>query len=247
MQVAAIIPARYDSSRLTGKPLKDICGRPMIWWVCRQIQKCRKIDTVRVATDDRRILDVCSSYGIECLMTSKNHRTSTERLYEASMKIPADIYVCVNGDEPLIEPGIIEQVIPESEENFFAANLMTVIKNPVEVVDSTNIKVVTDMEANAVLFSRSPIPYPKASVRYQFFKHLGVLSYTREALRFFSETDRGPLEAVEDINELRFIEHGKKLRMIPVDADTLSVDTQKDLEYVRHVIRGKLERGELTL
>lgn len=247
MRAAAIIPARYGSSRLAGKPLEDICGRPMIWWVYRQIQKCRKIDAIRVATDDRRILDVCSSYGIECLMTSKDHRTSTERLYEAAQKIPADIYVCVNGDEPLIEPETVEQVIPESKEDFFAANLMTVIKNPVEAVDSTNIKVVADVEGNAVFFSRSPIPYPKGSIRYQYFKHLGVLSYSPEALRFFSETERGPIEAVEDINELRFIEHGKKLRMIPVEADTLSVDTQKDLEYVRRVIREKLERGELAL
>ena len=112
-------------------------------------------------------------------------------------------------------------------------------------MDDTNIKVVWDGEGNALFFSRSPIPHPKASVEYQFYKHLGVLAYSKEALEFFHRTPRGPLEAVEDINELRFIEHGKRLQMIPVQAKSLSVDTPKDLEYVRAVLREKLRKGEI--
>lgn len=164
-----------------------------------------------------------------------------------SQSVPADLYLCVNGDEPLIQPELVDQIVPENMEGFFAANLMTKIENPVEAVDPTNIKVVVSPEGNALFMSRSPIPYPKGGMEFDYYKHLGVLAYSPEALAFFQKTPKGFVEKAEDINELRFIEHGKKLRMIPVQAHTLSVDTQKDLEYVRGVIKEKLERGELRL
>ncbi len=247
MRIVAFIPARYDSSRMKGKPLADLCGRPMIWWVYRQVKKSKKIDRVYVATDHEQIQLVCDHYDIPCIMTSPNHLTSTERLYEAAQTVSADVYLCINGDEPLIQPQIIEKAIPDEEESFFAVNLMTRIDSPVEAVDNTNIKVVTDSQGNALFFSRSPIPHPKSSILFDYYKHLGVLAYSMEALKFFSETEKGPLEKIEDINELRFIEHGKKLKMIPVEAHTLSVDTPKDLEYVKSIIQNRLERGELKL
>ena len=166
-------------------------------------------------------------------------------MWEVAQSLPADLYVCVNGDEPLIDPQVIDQVVPSSLEGFFAANLMAPIHSPVEAVDETNIKVVAGEDGNALFFSRSPIPHPKASVDYSFYKHLGVLCYTSAALEFFANTPRGPLEAVEDVNELRFIEHGKPLRMVPVEAESLSVDTPKDLEHVRGVLQKKLNRGEI--
>lgn len=247
MNTVALIPARYDSSRLKGKPLADICGRPMIWWVCRQVKKTVGIREAYVATDSEAVRDVCREYGLPFIMTSGEHKTGTERIYEAAQKIPADIYVCVNGDEPLITAEVIRQVIPENPEGFFAANLMTKIKSPAEAFDCTNIKVVTDPYGNALFMSRSPVPYPKGSVDFDYYKHLGVLAYSMEALVFFAETPKGPAETAEDINELRFIEHGKNLRMIPVLCDSLSVDTAKDLEYVRGIMEKKLERGELDL
>ena len=247
MRTVAIIPARYGSSRFKGKPLADICGRPMLWWVYSQVKRSAAIDAVYAATDSDEIQRVCGQYDIPCVMTSAQCPTSTQRLYEAAQIIPADVYICINGDEPLIQPSVIEQVIPREGEAFFAVNLMTQIHSPVEVVDNTNIKVVTDTQGYALFFSRSPIPHPKASLDFAYYKHLGVLAYSLEALRFFAQTPKGPVEAVEDINELRFIEHGKKLRMIPVEAHTLSVDTPKDLDYVRKVIQEKLERGEIVL
>lgn len=247
MKIAAIIPARYNSSRFKGKPLADLCSRPMIWWVCRQVRRCRRIDTVCVATDHEEIFQRCAEYGIDAVMTAPDCATSTERVYEAARQIPADIYVCVNGDEPLIEPELIEAVLPQRLEGFFAANLMTKIASPAEAVDESNIKVVTDASGNALFFSRSPIPHPKATLRFDYYKHLGVLAYSMEALRFFAETPKGENEKIEDVNELRFVEHGKNLRMIPVEARTLSVDTPKDLDYVREVLRGKIERGEIKL
>ena len=245
MRVIAIIPARYDSTRFKGKPLADLCGRPMLWWVYHQVQKAKKIQEVWVATDHPAIRETCDQYQIPCKLTSPQCPTSTQRVWEAAQSLEADLYVCVNGDEPLIDPRVIDQVVPPALEGFFAANLMAPIHSPVEAVDDTNIKVVADQGGNALFFSRSPIPHPKASVEYSFYKHLGVLCYTKEALRFFDETPRGRLEAIEDINELRFIEHGKPLRMIPVEGGSLSVDTPKDLEYVRGVLRKKLDRGEI--
>ncbi|MGI6007369.1 MAG: 3-deoxy-manno-octulosonate cytidylyltransferase [Ruminococcus sp.] len=242
MRTVLIIPARYHSSRLKGKPLADIEGRPMIWWVYQQMVQSKRIDDIYVAADHQEIQKVCRKYRMNCIMTSPDHRTSTERLYEVSRKISADIYVCVNGDEPLMEHRVMEQVIPDDPEDFFAANLMTRIRHPVEVMDDSNIKVVTDDQGYALFMSRSPIPHPKASVFFEYYKHLGVLAYSARALRFFAETPRGSNEEVEDINELRFIEHGKKLKMIPVDTETLSVDTGRDLEYVRKVIRERSRR-----
>lgn len=247
MRIVAIIPARYHSSRMEGKPLADICGRPMLWWVYSRVRQTRRVDAVYAATDHEDIRRACEACSIPCLMTSPQAGTSTERLYEAAQRVPADVYLCVNGDEPLIEPSVVEQVIPDRPEGFFAANLMTRMDSPAEVVDNTNIKVVTDEQGYALFMSRSPIPHPKASLDFSYYKHLGVLAYSPEALRFFAETPKGPVEAVEDINELRFIEHGKKLRMIPVQAQSLSVDTPKDLAYVRGILRAKLESGEIKL
>ena len=241
MKIIGIIPARYKSTRFEGKPLADICGKPMIWWVYQQVKKSEKLDDVYVATDDSRILDVCKHYSINCLMTSSSHKTSTERLNEVAHQIPADLYVCINGDEPLIDTAIINAIIPEEKPNidFYVANLMTDIKNPVEVVDCTNIKVVTDFENNALFMSRNPIPYPKSSIIYKFYKHVGVLIYSIQALDFFANTPQGYNELIEDINELRFIENGKKLKMIEVNANSLSVDTPKDLEKIRLIIKNK--------
>lgn len=246
MKTIAVIPARYDSTRFYGKPLADICSRPMVWWVYNQLKKSKRLDMVYVATDSQRVADACNQYGMQYVLTSSDIKTSTERVYEAALKIPGDLYVCVNGDEPLIRPEVVEKVIPQSLDGFFAANLMTKIHSPAEAVDSTNIKVAFNNNMEAVFMSRSPIPYPKASLDFDYYKHLGVLCYTMEALRFFAATPKGRCEAAEDINELRFIENSKKLKMVMAEnAGTLSVDTPKDLEYVKAVIAEKIERGEL--
>lgn len=249
MKIIGVIPARYKSSRFPGKPLADICGKPMIWWVYRQVKKVKELSNVYVATDDDRIEKVCKELGISCIRTSDKHQTSTERTFEISQKIDSDFYVVINGDEPLIDPDVISKIIPNGIplNRFYVANLMTEIKSAVETVDFTNIKVVTDSQSNALFMSRSPIPYPKASVKYKYYKHIGVLIYDKDALRFFAETPKGYNEIIEDVNELRFIENGKKLKMIIVDAKSLSVDTPKDLEYVRGIIEEKIKNGEITI
>jgi len=240
MKVVGVIPARYSSSRFPGKPLADICGKPMIWWVYNQAKKVDELNEVYVATDDSRIENVCKHYNMNVIMTSDNIKTSTERLHYVSKIITADVYICINGDEPLIDPSIIEKIIPSNLDEFYVSNLMSIIKSPVDLIDNTNIKVVTDYKYFALFMSRNPIPYPKASLNIDYYKHLGVLAYSLGALEFFANTQKGKNELVEDINELRFIENGKKLKMIVVESDSLSVDTPKDLDKVRSIIQKKL-------
>ena len=241
MKIIIIIPARYSSSRFQGKPLADLCGKPMIWWVYNQAKKIKEATDVIVATDDSRIFESCSNLRIKCEMTRRDHKTSTERAFEVAQKHQADLYVVVNGDEPLIDPNTIISVIPKTIDNSKPRvfNLMTKIIDPVQALDSSNIKVVADKNGSALLFTRSLIPYPKSSLDYAFYKHVGVLAYNFEALRFFSETQKGPLETIEDINELRFLENGIKVQMIETSCETLSVDTPKDLEFVKKIILGK--------
>lgn len=243
MKIVAIIPARYASSRFPGKPLADICGKPMVWWVYNRVKKSNKIDEIYVATDDERVEDICKGYGINVIMTANDIGTSTERLHVVSQSVNADLYICINGDEPLIDYRDIEKIIPSSYdgEGVFVRNLMTKIRTSPGVVDFTNIKVVTDKNNNALLFSRSPIPYPKGSLDYDYYKHVGVLIYNKKALEFFATTKKGKLESIEDVNEIRFLENGITIEMVEVGADTLSVDTPKDLEKVISVIK---ERGE---
>ena len=243
MKIVAIIPARYGSSRFPGKPLADICGRPMIWWVYNRVKESTRIDDVYVATDDERIEKVCNEYGMNVVMTDGDIGTSTERLYAVALKVESDLYICINGDEPLIDYKTVESIIP-SEYNgkgVFVRNLMTRIRTAAEVVDFTNIKVVTDKNNNALLFSRSPIPYPKGSLDYEYYKHVGILIYNYKALEFFATTKKGELESIEDVNEIRFLENGIDIEMVKVEADTLSVDTVKDLDKVRVVMEERLK------
>ena len=236
MKIIAVIPARYNSSRLHGKPLADIHGKPMIWWVYNQVKKVDKFHGIYVATDDDLIKQTCEEFGMTFVMTSSSHETMSSRISEVSEKIDADVYVVVNGDEPLIEPSTILEVIPNDLEGFYASNLTALITDPAEVLDVSNIKVVFNEDNKAVYMSRMPVPYPKSTVTPKYFKHLGVIAYSKQALDFFKETKKGIIESVEDIDYLRFIENGKKFEMIQTNATSISVDTPKDLEKVRKLI-----------
>lgn len=238
-KIVAIIPARYGSSRFEGKPLATIAGRPMVEWVARRVARSALIDEVIVAVDDVRVEAACRNAGLRCLMTRSDHATSTERLNEVAETVRADLYIAVNGDEPLINREMVEKVIPESwpEESPYVSNLTCRMSSPAEVVDPSNIKVIWRPDGHAVYFSRSPVPYPKGFLDFDYYKHIGVIAYNRRALKFFAQTARGPIERAEDINELRFIENDVPLRMIVVDAGLgLSVDTPKDLEQVRRIV-----------
>ncbi len=250
MRILGIIPARFKSTRFEGKPLADICGKPMIWWVYRQFSLAKGVDEVYVATDDSRIAEVCEKYGMKYIMTSDSHPTHLDRLAEVARKVEADFYININGDEPLMMPEYIECLIPDGTidpKSFYFANAMTKIKKPVEVNDVSRIKVATDNQGNALYLARTPIPYPKASSDFDYMKFVGIQCFTRSALLFCGETPRGRIEGIEDIDEYRFLENGKKVRFIEIPAETLSVDTKADLAVVRSVITRRIQDGEIIL
>ncbi|PET76481.1 3-deoxy-manno-octulosonate cytidylyltransferase [Bacillus sp. AFS001701] len=243
MKVIGIIPARYNSSRFPGKPLADICGKPMIWWVHERLKGLEGLNEVYVATDDLRIKEVCESYGIKTIMTSENHKTHLDRLYEVSTLIDADFYINVNGDEPLIETEAISRILPNGvdSKSLYVSNLMTELKNPLEAVDFSKIKIATDVFGYGLYLARSPIPYPKGTYDFYYKKFVGVQCFTKSALEFCYSAPRGPLEAAEDIDEFRFIENGQKIKFVEANVTTLSVDTPKDLDKVRDIIKSRLE------
>jgi 3-deoxy-manno-octulosonate cytidylyltransferase (CMP-KDO synthetase) len=250
MKIVGVIPARYASTRFPGKPLVDIMGKPMIWWVYQQVKKEKGLADVFVATDDSRISSVCALYNIPVIMTRNTHQTHLDRLAEFADNVDADFYVNINGDEPLIDSAYIAIMFPHPEtdpKSFYAANAMTKIKRPVEAVDFARIKVVVDIFSNCLYLSRSAIPYPKGGDEFQYNKFVGIQCFSKSALDFCAKTPRGFLESIEDIDEFRFIENGQKLKFISIgdDVTILSIDTPKDLEKVRTIIQKKIDSGEL--
>lgn len=240
MKALCVIPARYKSSRFPGKPLAEIHGKPMIWWVHRQARKVTEFDTVVVATDDELIKRTCEDYGIDVIMTSDTHPTGTDRVGEVAAKIPADLYFNVQGDEPLIHPDTIQKAIYPftADPTISVTNLMTEIKRQTDLVDSTVPKVVVNTAGDAVYLSRLPVPFPKDPTGLRYFKQVCVYGFTPESLRAFCANPvKGPSERAEDIELLRFIELGLKVRMIEVGQDTVAVDTPSDLRLVRELIQ----------
>ena len=246
MKIIGVIPARYQSSRFPGKPLADICGKPMIWWVYSQCLKVDGLDEVYVATDDERIYESCLENSINVIMTSNMHKTGTDRVGEVAEKIKADLYVNIQGDEPMLEPQTIRSAILPFFDNkdLQISNLMTKIKNPVDVVNFTIPKVITNKDGIGVYLTRSTAPYPKGSLKYDYYKQVCVYGFKPEALKFYCEYGKkygkAKIEAIEDIEILRFIENGYKVQYIEVNSDTVAVDTEKDLEKVRKIMKSRL-------
>ncbi len=238
MKIIGVIPARFKSSRFEGKPLADICGKPMIWWVYNQAIKVEEFDAVYVATDDERIRNACEKLDINVIMTSEEHKTGTDRIGEVARKIPADLYVNIQGDEPMIESETIYEAIKPFFNNheLQVSNLMTEIHNPVDIVNCTIPKVITNREGIGIYLTRSAAPYPKGKIDYSYYKQVCVYGFKPEALEFYCNSPRGKIESIEDIEILRFIESGYKVQFIEVNSDTVAVDTKKDLEKVREIL-----------
>jgi 3-deoxy-manno-octulosonate cytidylyltransferase (CMP-KDO synthetase) len=244
MKIIGVIPARYKSSRFPGKPLADICGKPMIWWVYSQAIKVGDFTEVYIATDDKTIEKKCLELGLKVIMTSESHKTGTDRVGEVAERITADLYVNIQGDEPLIESDTIKKAIDPfySGVEISVTNLMTKIRKQDELLDISVPKVVVNAKSEAVFMSRMPIPYPKGDIEVNYYKQVCVYGFTPESLNFYCRSDRGAIERVEDIEILRFIESGYKVKMVEVSQDTIGVDTEKDLENVRRIISERLEK-----
>ena len=238
MKIIGVIPARYASSRLPGKPLSDICGKPMIWWVYQQAIKVQELEDVYVATDDERIFSAVESFGGKAIMTSDKHPTGTDRVAEVAEKIQADWYVNIQGDEPLIEPETIKSVLPSTIEKdpIKVLTLMAKIKNPIEVVNPTVVKVIASESGRGIYLTRSIAPFPKGSIEFSYYKHFGIYAFSRSALSIFVSKPRGKIESIEDIEILRFIENDLYVKFIEVNSNSIEVDTIFDLERVNTVL-----------
>lgn len=238
MNLTAVIPARYSSSRMPGKPLADIEGKPMIWWVYQQVRKEKRFSKVLIATDDERICETCKELNMPFLLTSDKHDTPTSRLYEVSTKTDGDLFMLTMGDEPLINSECFDLIIPKEDvSEYYVAALTNIIEEATEVIDFSNQKVVCNSKRMALLISRSPIPYPKGFLDYKYEKVTGIQLFSRKALEFYNNTPKSVLEKAEENDLLRFIENGIEVKMILSPYKTISVDTPKDLDKVREIIR----------
>lgn len=244
MNIVCVIPARYKSSRFPGKPLADICGKPMIWWVYEQCKKVKEFSKVIVATDDERIISACRELGMCVEMTSDTHLTGTDRVAEIASKVPADLYVNVQGDEPLVQPDEIKKVFQpflSKNCNVQISNLMTRIIDPVEVCNPTVVKAITRADNIGLYLTRAAAPHPKGTSSYSFYKQLGIYAFTKEALAFYSEYGKthgkAKNEKIEDVEMLRFMENGWSVQFIEAEESSVAVDTLSDLEKVISIIK----------
>ena len=243
MKIIGMIPARGGSSRFNMKPLAPICGKPMLYWVWKHSKEVAEFEEVYVATDNEEIKLTAEGFGATVIMTSSDCETATERLWEVAQKVEADLYVMVNGDEPLVQAPDIVKCIPDTipADGFYVSNLMTDFSNPVEVVDPTNLKIVTNKDGICLFISRSPIPFPKCEKNYAYQKFVGVGAFTKKALEYYHDTPRGPVEKIEENDSFRFIENRKDCYYINAHCKTLSVDTPKDrVQVERYMIENGL-------
>ena len=242
MKVLGVIPARWASTRFPGKPLKQIAGKAMIHWVWDQTKKSAIISEVVIATDDKRIADYCRVNDLDFVMTSSSHPTGSDRLAEVADKISADVYVNVQGDEPLIEPEAIDAV---------TSCLLTAMDRGIELAtgyiekasgeqldDPSIVHLVPSMDGCVITFTRLPVPYPLAETM-QRTVHVGLYAFTRKALKLFSKLERGPVERAESIEVMRYLEHGYRIACVPVTPGSFGVDTPEDLVKVEAILRKK--------
>lgn len=239
MNILCVIPARYASTRLPGKPLADICGKPMIEHVYERAMQAKRPACVLVAADDERVEMAVQAFGGKVMMTSPEHPTGTDRLAEVARQYEdADLIINVQGDEPLIEPTIIDQLAAAfiDDPELVMATLKT--EATAEEIDNPNaVKVVTSLDDYALYFSRSVLPYPRVRhAALKVYKHIGIYAYRREFLLDYAALTPTPLEQAESLEQLRALEHGYRIKVLPTAFKPIGVDTPEDLEAVRAII-----------
>lgn len=253
MRTIAVIPARFESKRLPGKPLADIHGKTLIEHVYRRAARATRVTRVVVATDDERILDAVTGFGGEAVMTSVEHPSGSDRIAEAVADIDVDLVVNVQGDEPLIAPQAIDEAVRLAEETPGAiVTLKSAISDRRTLFDRNAVKVVTDVHGFALYFSRSAIPAGPA-VRVDrdgdgedelpknlYYKHIGLYVYPKAVLMELTRIAPSPLELAERLEQLRALENGIRIRVAETVHDSLGVDTQEDLEAVRALVAGRV-------
>ncbi|BCA79541.1 3-deoxy-manno-octulosonate cytidylyltransferase [Desulfuromonas sp. AOP6] len=246
MVVTAIIPARFASTRFPGKPLADLMGKPMIQWVYERTMQAEVVDKVIVATDDHSIYDAVQAFGGVAAMTCGDHPTGTDRLAEVAATLKSDLIVNVQGDEPLIDPAMIEAAVRPllHDPSIPMGTLKTPIRDAREFLSPHVVKVVTDHNDFALYFSRSPIPYPRDfyaeidanPTKVGAFKHVGLYVYRRDFLISYPHLPATHLERTENLEQLRALEHGYRIKVVSTDLISHGVDTPEDLDRVRGLL-----------
>jgi len=240
MKILCVIPARYSSTRLPGKPLADIAGKPMIQHVYERAKMANRPATVLIATDHKLVYEAVESFGGQAMMTSPDHPTGTDRLAEVAENFPdVDVIINVQGDEPLIEPKVIDDLAAAFDHNpeLNMATLMTAVDENEQ--DNPNVvKVVTDLAGYALYFSRSRIPYARVSEHSApVYKHIGIYAYRRNFLLKYAKLEPTPLERTELLEQLRALEHGYRIKVLKTDFQSVGVDTIEDLVRVNQLLK----------
>ena len=241
-EVVVVIPARYGSTRLPGKPMLPLAGKPMIQRVYERARMAKTARRVIVATDDERILKAVEAFGGEARMTRLEHRSGTERVAEVAAHASGDVFVNVQGDEPLLDPAAIDIAVSALLEEPAApiATVATLIKNAPDIMDPNVVKTVLDFDDNALYFSRAPIPWVRdaaTKIRVRHLKHLGLYVFQRDVLLEYPTLPQGELEKIEQLEQLRWMENGWKIRVAEVEHDAVSVDVPADVERVEKLLR----------
>ena len=241
MRTLAVIPARYASTRLPGKPLLDICGKPMIQHVCEAVGRASLVDDVLVATDDERIARAVTEFGGHAVMTSPDCASGTDRLVEIARREQADIYLNVQGDEPLLRPADVDKLVEALLRHPQAAAATPCYPiSAGQALDPNLVKVVRNDAGQALYFSRAPIPYDRdGEKQIQYWGHVGMYAYRPAALAVFAAHAPGELERAEKLEQLRLLQHGIGIQMVELPPCAPGVDTEKDLERVRALLEGR--------
>jgi len=241
-KVLAVIPARHASVRFPGKPLATIAGRPMIQHVVERVRRAERVSRIVVATDEASIKSAVEAFGGEAMLTRHDNRTGTDRVAEVASHLPAEIYVNVQGDEPLIDPGTIDALVSAmlEDESVQVSTPCTLISQSGDIMDPNVVKVVRDFDGNALYFSRAPIPWVRdtaETVAAQHWKHLGLYAFRRDALIEFPTLPPGDLERLEQLEQLRWLENGFRIRVVETSYDAVSVDVPADVARVEELLR----------
>ncbi len=245
--VVGVIPARYGSTRLPGKILAPIAGKPMIQWVYERAKESKLLRELFVAADDERIIACVEGFGGKAVMTGQHHQSGTDRIAEAVGKLQADIVVNIQGDQPMLDPRMIDEAVQPMLDHaeIHMATLMTLIQ-PEDYHDPGVVKVVVDENGYALYFSRSLIPYPRKTENLRVFEHVGLYVYRKDFLLMISQLPQGYLEKIELLEQLRVLEKGYKIYVSETrcaSASGVSVDTAEDLVKVEKLIRTQQQKG----
>jgi 3-deoxy-manno-octulosonate cytidylyltransferase (CMP-KDO synthetase) len=237
MKTVAVIPARLASTRLPQKMLRELSGKPLIGWAYEAVRPSPLLSDVIIATDSEVILEICHRYGWRAEMTSASHKSGTERVHEISKSLAADVYVNVQGDEPLVRLEQIATLLDVMKDQTVEVGTVKTICPPEDVQNPNAVKVVTSNDGRALYFSRATIPFDRDASEPRYFKHLGLYAYRKSALDWFVTEPESMLEKSERLEQLRFLENGIAIFVGETPYDSVGVDTEEDLQRVAEILR----------